>query len=131
MYGGIIALDYTIRNTNKVKKLILVETMIYFPVWLNFLLIKGLRSWILRFMQCKKYGLNLVRMHKALRNSRPKLLFELIKEISIAEALKYIKLMKSYSRINYLQRAKGVKTPTDIVISKNTFRQVQKTARDL
>lgn len=129
--GGIIALDYTIRCEEKVDKLILVETMIYFPLWLNFMLVDSLGQWILRFMQYRKLGIQLFCLHKAFRASKRNRLSQLIKNLDIRQSLNYIKLMKDYSRVNHLERMTEIKIPVKIIVSLKTFRQVKKTAEDL
>lgn len=129
--GGIIALDYTIKHREKVDKLILVETMIYFPLWMRLLFIDFLNAWVLRFMIRQRLGLKLLSLHRALRPNRRDRLFEIIKKTDIAQSLKYIKLLKDYARYDHLERLKGIETPVVIIMGDNTFRQVRKTAADL
>jgi pimeloyl-ACP methyl ester carboxylesterase len=129
--GGIIALDYTIKHREKVTKLILVETMIYFPIWMRLLFVDFLNTWVLRFMMKQRLGFKLLSLHKALRPNRKNRLFGMIKKTDIAQSLNYIKLLKEYARYDHLKRLKGIKTPVVIIMGDNTFRQVRKTAADL
>lgn len=129
--GGIIALDYTIRCTENIERLFLVETMIYFPFWLNFMLYDRLGHWVLKFMQYRKLGITLFTLHKALRASKKSRLALVIKNVNIRQSLSYIKLMKDYSKIDHLARVAGIKIPTYIFVSINTFKQVGQTADDL
>lgn len=129
--GGIIALDYTIRFTERVRKLFLVETMIYFPFWLNFMLYDRLGQWVLKVMQYRKLGITLLTLSKALRAGKRNRLSLLLRNLNIRQSLNYIKLMKDYSRINHLARVTGIEVPTDIIVSSNTFKQVRQTANDL
>lgn len=129
--GGIIALDYTIKHKEEVKKLILVETMIYFPLWLRLLLVDFLSGWVLKFMLQQRLGFKLLNLHKAFRHSKKERLLEMIRHTDMAQSLEYIKLLRDYARHDHLARIKGIKTPVLIIMADNTFRQVRKTATDL
>lgn len=129
--GGIIALDYTIRCSERVKKLFLVETMIYFPFWLNVMLYDSIGQWVLKIMQYRKIGLTLFTLHKALRPGKRNRLSMILKNLNIRQSLNYIKLMKEYSKINHLARAEAINIPIDIIVSGNTFKEVKRTADDL
>lgn len=129
--GGSIALDYTIKHREKVNRLILVETMIYFPLWLRLLFVDFLSGWVLKFMLKQRLGFKLLNLHKAFRHSRKDRLLEMIRHTDIEQFLQYIKLLRDYARHDHLARVKGIKTPVMIIMGGNTFRQVRKTAADL
>ncbi|MCX7747783.1 MAG: alpha/beta hydrolase [Clostridia bacterium] len=130
--GGIIALDFAIRHKEKVRKLILIETMIYFPLWLNLLLVKYLNSWVLKFMIKRKIGMKMLALHRALKNTgRDKRLMRMLKKADVAQSLKYIRLMKKYSRYDHIERSKDLNMPVTIITTGNTFYEVKKTASQL
>lgn len=129
--GGIIALDYTIKHREKVHKLMLVETMIYFPVWLRLLFVNCLSALVLKFMLRRRLGIRLLSLHKAVRPSRKDRLFDIVKNTDIGQSLKYIRILRDYARYDHTARIRGVKTPVVFIMADNTFRQVRKTAEEL
>jgi len=131
--GGIIALDYAIRHSHKISKLILVETMIYFPVWMNLLLVEFLSIPMLKFMLMRKVGLKLLSVHRVFRKTgRDKKLYGMFRKVDVKNSVKYIRLMKDYSKYDHIRRAKILgDIPVVLVTAGTTFSQVRKTSEDL
>jgi hypothetical protein len=70
--------------------------------------------------------------HKALRKSaRNKRLQKILEKTDIDNSLKYIKLLKEYSRYDHIRRVKELKIPVTIITTQSTFREVKKTAYNL
>lgn len=130
--GGIFALDYAIRHPETISKLTLVETMIYFPIWLHLLFIRRLDAWALNLLLKRKIGGRLLDFYKALRKTRKdKRLQTMLKRTDVSQSLEYIRLMRSYSRYDHIERAKVLEMPVTIITAENTFPQVRKTANHL
>ncbi len=131
--GGIIALDYAIRHSHKICKLILVETMIYFPIWMNLLLFEFLSLRLLKLMLRRKIGLKLLSVHRVFRKSgRNKRLSGMFEKVDVKNSIKYIRLMKDYSRYDHIERAKILgDIPVVLITAGTTFKQVRKTSNDL
>lgn len=114
--GGIVALDYTIRNQNKVKKLLLLETFIDFPFVLEPFLFQKINYWYFNFLIFNRFGFYLTR--KALflkRFNYRKEYIQLIRESDPLVSIDYIKLMKKYSLINHYKRIENIKIKTKII----------------
>jgi len=128
-----LALDYAIRYSHKISKLILVETMIYFPVWMNLLLIEFFNIRMLKFMLRRKVGLKLLSVHRVFRKTgRNKKLAHMFQKVDVKNSIKYIRLMKDYSKYDHIQRAKILgDIPVVLVMAGTTFSQVRKTSEDL
>ncbi|KNY26519.1 alpha/beta hydrolase [Pseudobacteroides cellulosolvens] len=131
--GGIIALDYAIRHSHKVSKLILVETMIYFPIWMNLLLFEFFSLRLLKLMLRRKIGFKLLSVHRVFRKSgRNKKLAGMFEKVDVKNSIKYIRLMKDYSRYDHIERAKILgDIPVVLITAGTTFKQVRKTSKDL
>lgn len=127
--GGIIALDYAIKREARVIKLILVETMIYFPFWLNILLIKGISTMVFKLVIGKKFGVGLLGLYRPIGGQGKNMkLRRIMRKFDPVHAQKYIKLMKEYSKIDHLPRIREIRIPVRLITAQHTFREVRKTA---
>ena len=131
--GGIIALDYAIRHRARVCRLVLVETMIYFPVWMNLLTTDFIGSGVLQHVLKRKAFLRALSIGGAFRKLNiSRRLLKMFQKVDTACSVKYIRLMKDYSKHDHLIRAKELgDTPVILITASSTFKQVRKTAQDL
>ena len=68
--GAIVSLDYTIRNQERVKKLILIETYIDFPFIIWPLVLRGINKPLIRFFRFNKLGISLTKNHLFMKNKK-------------------------------------------------------------
>lgn len=105
--GGIIALDYTIRNPQKVSKLILIKTFIDFPPTLYPLIIEKINYKFLNFLFLTKPGIAIFQRLLLLRDRfYQQDFFKRFGKSNRANSSAYLKLMENYSKINHYERIK-------------------------
>ena len=105
--GGIIALDYTIRNPQKVNKLILIKTFIDFPPTLYPLIIEKINYKFLNFLFLTKPGMAIFQRILLLRDRFYKQdFFNGFSASNRANSSSYLRLMEDYSKINHYERIK-------------------------
>lgn len=129
--GGILGLDFTIKNPDKIHTLILIETMIYLPKWL----------WL-----CTLPGYSFFYSHFQKQHQLLKLLeiFPMFYHISHPERIRisnyswnrkvntfYLRLMHQYQKINHIKRCEPLHLPIHIIYSPASFSTVKKTAKEL
>lgn len=128
--GGIIGLDYTIKNQKRVNELILLETFIDFPFILCPLLINKINYKIFKFFLFNKIGGYFIKRFLFLKNyNYRKKFFEIIKKEDLWVSLDYIKLMWNYSKIDHYERIKGIKTNVKIISGAHTNKSFIKMIR--
>lgn len=129
--GGVLALDYTIRNPQIVEHLILIETMIYLPKWLFLTTLPGYQTCYWIFQQ-QTWLLKLLEVFDSFKNISSPI------RINISQAkwngevnAFYLKMMKRYEQIDHLKRSSQIQCIVDIIYSRSSFKNVKKTAQDL
>jgi pimeloyl-ACP methyl ester carboxylesterase len=129
--GGIFALDYAIRNQDKVTKLYLLETMIYLPWWIricNTALFRAVYKLFNRDKFCLRLGALIPMLKDWAKISRRKLSSKVWNHQVNAF---YLQMMKDYEKIDHLQRSRALQCETLLIFSANSFRQVRQTNNDL
>lgn len=130
--GATIALDYVIRNQDKVKKLILVDTYIKFPLILKPLLVNTLNSYIFRFFLDTKLGMCLTKRYLFLKNYKYRDgFFQGFQKSDTKTSLEYVRLLNEYSKIDHYNRMKEVRTNVIIIVGDLTSSTIIKTAKKI
>ncbi|MDD5089674.1 MAG: alpha/beta hydrolase [Candidatus Wallbacteria bacterium] len=114
--GGVIALDFAIRNPQLVRRLVLSETRIDFPLILKALLLPGLGMPLLDFFLRNRAGEALVR-HAILQRDVD-YRFQMYHEFRSADrqsALQYMKIMAAYARQDHSCRLLSLTVPVTVI----------------
>jgi len=129
--GGIFALDYAIRNKDRVAKLYLIETMIYLPWWMNICStpVFGLLYDRLSHNRFCLSILNLVPALKGLAKIQGLALTHKIWNNQVNSF--YLGMMKEYQKIDHVQRSKDISCQTELIYSEGSFRNTKKTNQEL
>jgi len=119
--GGIIGLDYTLKNQEKVKQLFLLETFIDFPHILLPLLIKKINYKILKLFLLNRAGFYITKKAIFLKgyNYREEY-FRILKGSDLYVSIEYIELMWSYSKIDHYKKMNKMMTNTIIISGEHT-----------
>lgn len=129
--GGVLALDFTIRNPQIVTHLILLETMIYLPKWLWITTLPGYQNgyqifqkqtWLLKILEIFPVFTNIsspqrIKTSQAIWNRKVNVF--------------YLKLMRKYERLDHLKRCQKIKCYVDIIYNHYSFKNIKKTAYEL
>lgn len=125
--GGIFALDYAIRNPDRLSRLYLLETMIYLPWWMSLCNTPVFRILYQGFSQ-NRFCLALLELAPALKGLRK------IQSLKLTSRLWnnrvnsfYIDMMKDYQQLDHLQRSKAVSCETMLIFSEQSFHTIRKT----
>lgn len=129
--GGIFALDYAIRNSGRINKLYLIETMIYLPWWLK-LCSTPFFSVVYKWANRNRLGLSLVSLLPALKGLAKMQSLKLTPPIWNKPVNSfYISMMEEYQKINHLQRSRVVSCDTKLIYSGGSFKNVKRTSYEL
>lgn len=129
--GGIFALDYAIRNRDRISRLYLIETMIYLPWWMSLCNTPVFRLCYQWFSQ-SRFCLALLELAPALKG--------LVKTQSLKLTCRlwnsrvnsfYINMMNEYQKIDHLQRSKAVSCETMLIFSCRSFKNIRRTNHEL
>ncbi len=129
--GGIFALDYAIRNKDRVTKLYLIETMIYLPWWLYFCNTVCF-GFLYNRLSRNKLCLSLLSKLPALKGLAKMKSLTLIHNVWNNRVNSfYLNLMKEYQSINHVQRSRIISCQTELFYSEKSFRNIRKTNQEL
>jgi len=129
--GGIFALDYAIRNQDKVTKLYLIETMIHLPWWMNLCstpVFGGLYDRLSHNPLCLSV-LDLLPALKGLAKIQSLTLTNTIWNNEVNSF--YLGMMKEYQKIDHIQRSRGVACETVLIYSEGSYRNIKMTNHQL
>lgn len=127
--GGIFCLDYAIRETGRIESLHLIETMIYYPFWLD------MWRWNIfgkaYNLACKSGLIKIMEIMPYYRYiSDPKCSKVVKRTWDISVNSYYLELMKNY-KMDHIKRSKAIACPVEMICGKCTLSNVKKTYCDL
>jgi len=130
--GTVFALDYIIRYPEKVKSIILIEPVLFFPWWFKIFLLPKVNKCILKGFLKYKLLTKIINRHKPIKGFfRDKKRIKNIKKARVENALRYVKLLYGVSKENYYNRLKTIKVPVKVVTGENTFKEVKESTKIL
>lgn len=129
--GGIFALDYAIRNVDRVVKLVLIETMIYLPWWMN-LANTPVFQFLYDRLSHNKLCISLLNLFPPFNGLAKIQTLALIPEIWNNRVNSfYLRMMKEYQKEDHVQRSKIISCQTDLIFSESSFRNIKRTNLNL
>ncbi|MGM5488101.1 MAG: alpha/beta fold hydrolase [Nanobdellota archaeon] len=129
--GAIISLDYTIRNEDRIKELLLIETYIEYPLILYPLMINQCKKTLLRFFRFNRIGIHLTKKYLLLDKPYRKDFTDSFQTGDETVSLDYIRTMWQYSTIDHYKRMKSLSIPVMIVVGDKTSRTIRKAANKI
>ncbi len=130
--GGTIALDYTLRFQDRVKKLILIETYADFPWFLSLLLPQRLGHGLFHFFLMNPAGVAMTKRYLLLRDKVYRDdFFETFQKADPEVSLKYIRMLWDYAKRDHYQRMKTLTKETLLVMGKDTKQHIKESIQKL
>lgn len=130
--GAIIALDYAIRRKERVKGLILVEIMMYFPLPFLMLFLPVLGKFIMKIFSKTDVGLKIFTFFMWGKNIKLKRMFECsIKSTKESISWQYLRLLYDYSKIDHYKRTKNLDMSVILINGESTIPPIKKSIEKL
>lgn len=128
--GATIALDYSIRNPDKINKLFLIETYVDFPLILFPLTFNKFGDFLLNFFLSKRIGISLTKKVLLINDFKyQKNFFKKYQKENTNVSIKYIQMLWKYSKLKHYHRMQKIVTPTKLIIGDRTSKKIKNTAK--
>ena len=118
--GTPIALDYSIRNPEKVNKVILIKPFVDYPFFLLPLMIPKLNSFSLDFFLSNRFGESLTKRLLLIKGFDYKNFYKMFSENDTAVSLEYMTLVWKYSFVDHYQRMSKLDNRMLIVLGESS-----------
>jgi len=130
--GGTIALDYTLRFEERVKKLVLIETYADFPWFLSLLVPKSIGHRFLRFFLLNPAGVFMTKRYLLVRDRVYRDgFFEAFQKVDPEVSLQYIRMLWDYAKRDHYERMRELTRSTLLVMGKDTHKHIKESIRKL
>ena len=113
------------------KKLTLIETMIYFPNWLNIFFVPNVEKFYYSLVKTDFFKNYLINNPYFGANSENSIVFDGFEKADFKDNLKYLKMVKKYSKLNHLNRVKESTIPLEIMMAEYSAPEIQRTTKSL
>jgi len=130
--GSIFALDYAIRNPEKVSKIMLIESYIDIPFFVYPLLIGKIKKPLFNFFLFSQPGSLLTKKYLYLPGFKYRdRFFEGFKRAIPETSLNYIEMLYNYSKADHSPRFHSIGIPVSIITGEKTHSSIVKSALKL
>ena len=129
--GAILALDFTLRNPEKVEKLVLIDILVRFPTLLRVLFVPGLGPGLLAFFSRTSVGTALASRFLVDHKGFSQRLSRRFRQVRFAVSYTYLRMMKRYGTTDHLARAEGLATPVLCLATSGSYLPFRRCAQSL